>query len=254
MGEAKRRKAAGAPPIEGWQDMERGEALPALEVQTRIATAVHRVIVTTYGDGVMGAMGMCHLYAWLGARVAGEVTGHRDYVVQAGSLDWAPDSADPDFHLAMDAQDGGLARGELHAWIVRKLDGGRAELVDFTTRHLPARTALMAQAPERYVLPGSLETSTKAPTDVHWAQPEGACPDFVWSVWRPGAPPDWGTIPDWLHYHADRATTQALWRQGCPLQGPAGDAYARRLLNAALLIARHPEVDVTVMGPAGRVG
>ena len=263
MGEAKRRKAAGLAP-RGLRDplgagslgldVGTGDAVPAPDLRVRIADAVHRVIDTGL-DGP--AWQLCSLYAHLGAAVAIATTGHRDYYVNAGALYWVPDPADPTYWIGMDGREGGLARGEHHAWFGRPLSGGRAELVDLTTRHLPTYThglgsiAGALQAGHLAPTPGLLAVAAdeKPQEEVRWARPE--CPDYVWTVmpratlWRPH---------DWLRYIPDQGATEALWATGLPVLGDDGSrsdssrqAAFRRLVERALLLVRQP--DVVLIGP-----
>jgi hypothetical protein len=252
MGEAKRRKAAGVPPQEGWRDTERG--LPALELQERIATAVHRVIDTSLDSP---AWQLCPIYAWLGAAVTAAVTGHRDYYVNAGALYWVPDPADPTYWIGMDACDGGHVRGEHHAWFARPLSGGSVELVDLTTRHLPAYTGGLGS------IAGALQSGLVAPTpglravaagekpreEVRWARPD--CPAYIWTVMRSAT--EWRPY-DWVQYIPDREATHALWALGVPVLGADDSAASskaafRSLMDRALLLVRQP--DVVLIGPNG---
>lgn len=107
--------------------------LPSPQLRAQIANAVHEVIV-----GDRGAMtGLCQLYATVGAMVAMALT-RVEYTVQFGSLYIDLDNGLDEHVFAFDSSDGGLARGEFHAWLAAPHRDGRIEVVDLASRLYPS--------------------------------------------------------------------------------------------------------------------
>lgn len=104
-------------------------ALPTLQLRAQIADAVHEVIVSDRG----AMTGLCQLYAMTGAMVAMALT-KVEYAAQYGSLFIDLDNGLDENTFAFDSSDGGLRRGEFHAWMAARHRDGRIEVVDLASR------------------------------------------------------------------------------------------------------------------------
>jgi hypothetical protein len=163
-------------------------------VKERMAEAVHAAVcAVTGGTG----LGCCAHYAAAGSVLATAVTG-KPYVPLAGSLHLYADPADPTSCTALVAEDGGIGRGEFHAWCVGPVpveEGGESllvtpdlELIDFSARHFKTlvETLVMAEGQRN-----------------RWRRADP--PVYLWS--------SLAGLPEWIKHRPDPAATETLHRE-----------------------------------------
>lgn len=192
------------------------------------AAAVHDAVCQVAGgDGY----GHCLLYAHAGAALLGSLL-DAPYQIQIGSLAYRIDPAGGGW-LELRAEDGGLDRGEYHAWVgLAGAPAGPANrceiaaLVDFSTRHLRAMAERMPRV-RRVQAVGACQIVElgESADPVEWTRPDGP-PEFVWAADGAGLPDDFRYVPDAaaiVQHYGEAMLPDSPWRD-----------RIRELRNAAL--------------------
>lgn len=150
------------------------------------AEAVHRAVTDALGDVDISGYAMAGTFAgWV--LLSAHPPGPGPWHPQGGSLIINPNPDFPTAGLGYLAADGGVRRGEFHAWLAHE-DGGR---IDFAARYY-----------RRYVkMTGPVRDDGVGAEGVRWNRPDP--PAYLWAHYR--------DFPDWIFLVADLESSRAIW-------------------------------------------
>lgn len=165
--------------------------LPAADTSTMsardiYAEAVHLAVCDCMGTVDISGHCMASTYAGWVLTIA-HPPGPGKWFPQAGSLYIKPNPDHPTAAFGFRAEDGGMERGEFHAWLAHQ-DGTR---IDFSARYYRRYVETMAAS----------GVEGLGPDEVRWNRPDP--PAYLWA--------HYSDLPDWVTLHTDEASSRTMW-------------------------------------------